>query len=307
MLRYAIQRFLWTIATLLGMSIVAFSLVAFAPGDPISAELRFLGVTAKPETVDGLRREFHLDAPLPERYVRWAARVMRLDLGRSIASGRPVAAELARALPVTVTLAVATLLLIGCIAIVAATVKSESLLKTATIVALSIPVYWLGLAALTIGLMWFQIPGLLDSDSWVNLGAAAALLAIAPGLTIGRILRERIAAELREDYVRFGFALGLSRAQMLFVDIGRAVAPVFITLLANAFGFLLGGSIVMERVFDRPGLGNLALQAIAARDYPVLQAYLMTAGVMFVAINAMADLLGAWADPRLRERSGDYA
>ena len=313
MVRYLIERLLWTTATLVGMSVVAFSLVALAPGDPISAELRFLGVPAKPETLEALRREYDLDAPLPERYVRWATRVVRLDLGRSIASGRPVAGELARALPSTLALAFVTLVLIIVISVLAASLVIipappwvDRLLQGATVAALSVPVYWVALAALTVGLLWLRVPGLLDSDSWANLGVASILLACAPGLSIGRIIRERVAAERSEDYVRFGTALSLSGRQILFTDIGRVVAPAFVTLLANSFGFLLGGSIVMERVFNRPGLGSLALQAIAARDYPVLQSYLLLSGTLFVFVNAVADLLSVWADPRLR-RVGDHA
>ena len=123
MMGYVARRMARTAVTLAGMSIVAFSLVALAPGDPISAELRFLGVPAKLETMEALRREYHLDAPLPERYGRWAVRVARLDFGRSIASGRPVAEELARALPSTLALAGGTLLLIVAIALLAASME----------------------------------------------------------------------------------------------------------------------------------------------------------------------------------------
>ncbi len=308
LIRYLFRRLARTAVTLAGMSIVAFSLVALAPGDPISAELRFLGVPGKAETVDALRREYQLDAPLPARYLRWAGRVGRLDLGRSIASGRAVVEELGRALPSTLALACGTLLFIVLIALSAATLEaygaarwSDRVMQAATVAALSVPVYWLALASLTAGLLWLRIPGLLDSESWVNLGVASMLLGVAPGLSIGRVLRERIAAERTEDYVRLAGALGQSRGRILFVDIGRVVAPSFFTMLANSFGMLLGGSIVMERVFDRPGLGSVALQAIAARDYPILQAYLLLAGVLFVGVNAAADLMGAWADPRLRQ------
>lgn len=311
LMQYLWKRALWMMVTITGMSVVAFSLVLFAPGDPINAELRFLGVPAKPETIAALRREYHLDAPMPERYVRWASRVMRFDFGRSIASGRPVRVEIGRALPSTLELAVTTLVLISALSLLLASTVLLSgaqwldrLLQGCLVAGLSIPLYWLALASLAAGLLWFRVPALLDSESWINLAASASLLAVAPSLSIARVLRERIAAERAEDYVRLGMALGLRRREILLSDIGRVIAPAYFTLLANAFGFLLGGSIVMERVFDRPGLGNLALQAIAARDYPVVQAYLLLAGLLFVVVNASADLLGAWADPRLRRRGG---
>jgi ABC-type dipeptide/oligopeptide/nickel transport system permease component len=254
-----------------------------------------------------LRREFHLDAPLVERYARWMWRLAHLDLGRSIASGRPVAVELVRAMPFTLSLASLALLLTIGISAGAAAVgtywhapRIARALRLLTIFTASIPVYWIALVTITVGLVWLQTPDLLDADSPVNLATASLLLALGPGLSIGRVLQQRVLGEQVEDYVRLAASIGLSRWRILREDIARAVAPSALTLWANSFGYLLGGSIAVERIFDRPGLGNLALQAVQARDYPVLQAYLLLAAVIFVVVNIFADLLAAWADPRMR-------
>ncbi|MBK9169020.1 MAG: ABC transporter permease [Bryobacterales bacterium] len=309
MIRYLLKRFLWMAATVLGMSLVAFFLVAFAPGDPIAAELRFLGVPSNPETIDALRREHDLDGPVIERYVRWLGRTIRLELGTSISNGRPVTEELARAAPSTLALAACALLLIvlgsltaGVAAVLFPRGAVPRILQALTVGVVSIPLYWLALTAIVVGTLTFGFTALMDPSSPANLALAAALLALGPGLGIGRTARQRIADERLEDYVRLAAAIGHSPGQILVRDIGRVVAPSLVTMWANSFGYLLGGSVVIERIFDRPGLGSLALQAIAARDYPVLQAYLMLAGVLFVAVNWAADGVSAWADPRLRRR-----
>jgi ABC-type dipeptide/oligopeptide/nickel transport system permease component len=191
-------------------------------------------------------------------------------------------------------------LLAGAAGTLAASPAIDRMLQVLTVGVLSIPLYWLALVVIAVGLLRMSIPGLLDAESTANLALAASLLALGPGLSTGRILRQRIAGERTEEYVRLGIALGVSGSRILREDIARVAAPALMTMWATSFGYLIGGSVVIERVFDRPGLGNLALQAIAARDYPVLQAYLLLAGTLFVAVNTTADLLSAWIDPRLR-------
>jgi peptide/nickel transport system permease protein len=309
MIRYLLHRLLWSAATLAGMSVVAFLLVALAPGDPVLAELRFLGVPAKPDTVAALREQFDLDAPLPERYLRWAGRLITLNLGNSIASGRPVVTELGQALPPTLTLASASLALIVLLSAVTGILASlypsgplARLLRGLTVGAVSVPLYWLALTAVFLGSVTFGISSFVDPSSFASLALAAALLAFGPGMSVSRIVQQRIDGERVEDYVRLAAATGRSPAAILFTDIAPVVGPTLITIWANSFGYLLGGSVVIERIFDRPGLGSLALQAVAARDYPVLQSYLVLAGVLFVGANWAADALSAWADPRLRRR-----
>jgi len=309
MIGYVLRKLLWSAGTLAGMSVVAFLLAALAPGDPVTAELRFLGVPADAETVDELRKEFGLDAPLPERYLRWAGRLVALDLGNSIANGRPVLDELGRALPPTLMLAALALAMIVILSLTAGALASlyprgalARFLTGLTVASVSIPLYWLALAAVFVGSITVGIASLLDPSSLGSLLLAAALLAFAPGMSVSRVVRQRVNDERLEDYVRMAAATGQSRAEILFREIGRVAAPAIITIWASSFGYLLGGAVVIERIFDRPGLGNLALQAVAARDYPVLQAYLMLAGILFVAANWTADILSAWADPRLRRR-----
>lgn len=309
MIRYLLRRLLWSLATLAGMSIVAFLLVALAPGDPVTAELRFLGVPADPSTVEALRKEFDLDAPMVERYFRWVGRLVTLNLGTSIATGRPVSDEVGRAVPPTLVLAVFSLLLIILLSSVTGVFASlyprgvvARFLQSLTIASVSIPLYWLALAAVFIGAVTFGISSFVDSSSFGSLALASALLAFGPGMSISRVVRQRIDDERVDDYVRLAAATGYSPAEILFREVGRVVAPSLVTIWANSFGYLLGGAIVIERIFDRPGLGGLALQAVAARDYPVLQAYLMLAGVLFVGVNWAADAMSAWADPRLRRR-----
>jgi ABC-type dipeptide/oligopeptide/nickel transport system permease component len=295
MTAYFLRRTVWSLATLLGISLAAFLLISVAPGDPITAELRSMGITAKPHTVDSLRREFGLDAPLPERYLRWLGRSARLDFGRSISTGRPVIEELRRAMGPTAVLTAQAMALIVVLSIglgfLASRFENAVIgmgLRVTAIVAVSVPIYWLAL--------------LLLAHAGSAQGLAAPLLALGPSLAISRVLKQRIDAERLEDYVRFAGTTGANPTTILFSEIARPVLPLLFTLWGNALGYLLGGSIVVERIFGISGLGSLALQAIAARDYPVLQSYLLLAGAVFVASNWLADLLSAWADPRLRYR-----
>jgi ABC-type dipeptide/oligopeptide/nickel transport system permease component len=161
-------------------------------------------------------------------------------------------------------------------------------LRISAVVAVSVPLYWLALLVLARA----------EASVWL----ASLLLAVSPSLAISRVLKQRIEAERSEDYVRFAVATGAGPTEILLREIARPVLPLLLTLWGNSLGSLLGKSIVVERIFGISGLGNLALQAIAARDYPVLQSYLLLAGSLFLASNWLADLLSAWADPRLRYR-----
>jgi ABC-type dipeptide/oligopeptide/nickel transport system permease component len=311
--RVFLSRILGSAATLLGMSMLAFLLVALAPGDPITAELRFMGVPANPATVDALRRQYDLDAPITHRYVRWIGRVVRLDLGTSIANGRPVTDELVRALPSTLALALLSLGFIVVLSLGAGAAASlrpggfgARILQALTVAVSSVPLYWLALAAVVVGSVTLGVTTVVSATWKENLLLPSMLLAMGPGLTVGRVVRQKIIDERLEDYVRLSAVVGQAPWRILVLEIGRVVVPSLASMWANSFGFLLGGSVVIERIFDRPGLGNLALQAIAARDYPVLQAYLMLAGLLFIAVNWTADLFSAWADPRLR-RGGIHA
>jgi len=169
-----------------------------------------------------------------------------------------------------------------------------------------VPLYWLALAAVVVGSVTLGVTTVVSATWKENLLLPAMLLALGPGLSIGRVVRQKIIDERLEDYVRLSAVVGQAPWRILVLEIGRVVVPSLASMWANSFGFLLGGSVVIERIFDRPGLGNLALQAIAARDYPVLQAYLMLAGLLFISVNRTADLFSAWVDPRLR-RGGIHA
>lgn len=312
MMRAIVSRLGWSLLTLVGMSLVAFALPLAAPGDPVMAQLRFLGVPAQPDTIERLRAEFALDAPWPQRYVQWLSRVVRADLGTSIATGRPVAHELAVATPQTMELAATALALTIAISLAAGVGAAQTrttfvaaLLHGATVVVGSMPVFLIGLVVLsTLGarLGWLSVIG----GGAAGTAIAAATLALAPGLAAGRLVRQRILDERREDHVRLAVVMGRTPVQVLWQDIAPAIAPAILAVWTTAYGALLGGSVVVERLFDRPGLGSLALHAIDARDYPVLQAYLLLSGAVFVAVSWAGDLLAAWLDPRLR-RTGIHA
>ena len=301
---------------------VVFALIHLAPGDPFGTALESGRVS--PEVRAEWRARYGLDRPLPEQYVRWIGSVARGELGWSFSRNRPVADALAAALPNTIALMGTALLLSVALGIAAALLQVSrrgSLVDRGSsavlLVFYSMPEFWLGLMLLLVfayELPLFPVSGVVDPvlhdymsgwgrfvDRVRHLALPALTLTLLLAAAIARHQRAALLDVARADFTRTARAKGLAPRMILVRHALRNSLGTTITLLGLMFPALLGGAVIVETVFAWPGMGSLATTAIAQRDYPLVTAIALVGAVMTVLGSLLADLLGALADPRLRD------
>ena len=334
MLTIILKRAATVVPTLIGVVIVTFLLTRVLPGDPA---VYFAGPTATPQSIAEVRKTLGLDQPLPEQFLRYVDDLAHGNLGNSLATGRPVLAEITSRLPASAELTLFGLLIAMAIAIplgILAAVKQGSWIDhTCRIVAtagVSLPVFFTGLLLVYVfyfRLGWAPAPlGRLDVfydappnvtgfyliDSLIagnfELFRASLGQLILPGLTlaifslapIARMTRAAMLAVLASDYIRTARACGLSSYTVVVTYAFRnAMLPV-ITTLGMVFSFLLGANVLVEKVFAWPGIGSFAVEALIASDYAPVQGFVLTMAVMYVALNLLIDVLYGIVDPRVR-------
>ncbi len=309
MIKYLLIRMASALPTLLGMTIVAFAIVSLAPGDPIEQELRAMGIVPTVEDLNALRAKYGLDKPFIYRYLDWMSRAVQFDFGTSIATGRTVINEISLHFPATFTLAISALfgtilisLTLG-IAAVASNQNTASFLRALTVVLVSIPSFWLALILIYIFVFYFGWARLVGDGSLRDLVLPVITLSLGSGAALGRVVYERIRAEMCEDYVRLAIAKGVSPAKILLRHITPRIIGPLATAWTNALGGLLGGAVIVESIFGWPGLGQLILQAISQRDFPIIQAYLVFMGLGFFITSLIADIIVIITDPQLRRKN----
>lgn len=312
MLRIVLIRIASLLPILVGISVVTFSLIRLVPGDPVIA---LLGLEADEATLQALRSQLALDRPLVVQYFAWAGRILTGDFGRSIQGGRDVMSMLLGALGPTALLSLAALavsLLISIPAgIIAATRRNSLSDYVASFVALcglSMPSFWLGIL-LIMGLS-IAVP-IFPASGYVSPGADLVAFfrhLVLPAITLGaalaaatmRMTRATMLEVLRADYVRTARAKGLRERDVVWRHgLSNARIPI-VTLLGIQLGQLLGGVVITETVFSWPGIGKLTVDAIFARDYPVVQGAVLVTATLFVLINLATDLIYTALDPRVR-------
>jgi len=292
---------------LLAMSMLAFALVAAAPGDPVVAEAMRQGLALTPDNEAALRQALGLDGSLPERYLRWLGAALHGDFGLSIASGRAVHEEIAGHAWATLMLALAAFALAvpmataaGLAAAVARSAWAGMAWRLLTVLLVALPGYWLALIALYLAAVHWGIAQVVSDGELRQLWLPALVLALGLAAPASRLVRERALQVMSEDPFRLALAQGLPPRQLLLTRVLPGTLVPVVTFWAQGFGALLGGAVVIEIIFGWPGLGRLVLQSIQERDLPVLQAYLLLMGVVYVAVNLAADLIAAGLDPRMR-------
>ena len=312
MLRYIVRRLLYAMPILLGVSLLVFFLAHAAPGD--IADL-LIPPEASQEVADQLRSSLGLDRSLGVQYLLWLKRILRGDLGVSIFNNQPIGPELLDALRNTLHIAIPAILLgassgilLGAAAAFRRGTKQDKLLSFLAITGVSLPHYWGGItlvAVFAVILGWLPAQGMGPPGWPVTWEQARFLilpvitLSLIPMGVIARMVRASVLDVLNRDFVEALHAKGLTRRRVL-VHIAKNAAPSVIALLGLQFGYLLGGSILVETVFNWPGSGNLLNLAIFRRDVPVMQATILVIAVIFVAINIVVDIIHALIDPRLR-------
>ncbi|WP_239520237.1 ABC transporter permease [Blastococcus saxobsidens] len=297
---------------LAGVSVIVFALVHLVPGDPVRLAL---GTRFSQESYDALRERSGLDQPLVEQFFGWAGRALTGDLGVSFRSGETVTSQIAERLPATLTLAFASILVALLIAIPLGTVSAlrpRSVIdRVATVISqfgISVPDFWMGIVLILVfagTLGWLPSGGYVpiseDPGAWFSrLLMPALVTGVVSGSVITRFVRSSVLEALGSDHVRTAQAKGLPTRQVFTWHVLRNALLPLVTVTGVQLAYLLSGVVVVEIVFSWPGLGQLALQAVQARDYPVLQGAILLFALVFLVINLVVDLLYTAIDPRIR-------
>lgn len=305
--RYLLNRVGGAVLVLGGVSVLTYALVLLTPGDPAVAALtEQLGHQPSKEAVAQFRATHGLDQPLPVQYVNWLADVIRGDLGTSYASGRSVRSMIVQRLPNTVELAVASMVVAVGIAIptgVASAVKPgstvDSVARIGALLGVSMPNFWLGYLLIIGGALWLDVFPVAGAGGLDHLVLPAVTLGSGMAAVIARLVRTSMLDTLDSAYVQTARSKGLRERIVVYKHALRnALVPV-VTIVGLQFGYVLNGAVVVEVVFQRPGLGTLLVDAIFARDYPVIQGVTLLVGVVFVLVNLLVDLTYDQLDPRI--------
>ncbi len=315
MLVYVLKRLFYTLPVAFGVSVVCFLLVHIAPGDPLTS---VLPPDASAQLQADMRKIYGFDRPLIVQYGLWVLKTLQGDLGVSIATGRPVAAELRLALGNTLMLAVlATLIgfVLGCLfGFVAGYFRDSWLDKLASfvsIIGVSVPHYWLGMVLViifSVQLNWLPATGAGPGGSadwawdWVHIRhliLPAVTMSVIPMGIVARTVRALVADILSQEFITGQRAKGLLDSGV-FRHVVKNAAPTALAVMGLQLGYLLGGSILIETVFSWPGTGFLLGQAIFQRDLPLLQGTILVQAMFVVALNLLDDVVQTMLDPRVQ-------
>ena len=309
MLRFLGLRLIHTLPVIVGITLAAFVLIHAVPGDPIRI---MLGGKAPQARIDQVERELGVDRPLPEQYIDFVVGIPQGDLGESIILRRPVSSVIGERLgPSVLLLAYATLIAIA-IALplgIASAVRrnriADHLIRLLTLVAFAMPPFWLGLILirnLSLNLGAFPVAGYGSGfvDNVHHLTLPALMIGLFLAAMLIRSLRSSLIEVFAADYIEAARARGLSESRIVLKHALRNSLITTITVLAVNLGWLISSAVVIERVFDIPGLGHLLVESIFTRDFPTIQALTLVFGLLVIAINLLSDFAYAAVDPRVR-------
>ncbi|MDH5300112.1 MAG: ABC transporter permease [Gammaproteobacteria bacterium] len=309
MLNYIVSRLLSALVVVLGVVCIVFFLIHLVPGDPVEM---MLGESARPADREALRAALGLDKPLMVQFWDYLRGLAQFNLGESLHFRRPITELLAERIPATAQLAVISLIIAIAFAlplgVLAATHKGklgDHLAMGFSLSGVSIPNFWMGpilIMIFSIWLGWLPVSG---KDGWESIVLPAFTLGTALAAILARMMRSTLLEVLGEDYIRTARAKGLSETLVVYRHgVRNALLPV-ITLVGLQLGTLLGGAVITETVFSWPGVGQLTIEAIQRRDYPVVQACVLLISLAYVVVNILTDIVYAWVDPRIRLGEGE--
>jgi glutathione transport system permease protein len=304
MLNYFLKRLLGLIPTLLIVAVLVFLFVHMLPGDPARLAA---GPDASPETVALVRADLGLDKPLPQQFLNFFTNMLQGDFGRSLRSKRPVSTEIAERFMPTLLLTLTSMawavvfgMAIGITSAVYRNRWPDRLGMTLAVSGISFPAFALGMLLMqifSVQLGWLPTVG---ADSWRHYILPSITLGAAVAAVMARFTRASFVEVIQEDFVRTARAKGVSEKWVVLKHCLRnALIPV-VTMMGLQFGFLLGGSIVVEAVFNWPGLGRLLVDAVDMRDYPIIQTLVLLFSLEFILINLVVDVLYGFINPTIR-------
>ncbi|WP_426333895.1 nickel ABC transporter permease [Paenibacillus silvae] len=305
--RYIIKRLLQLVAVLFGITFLTFLLTYLSPGDPARLMLMSTGVTPSDELVRQVRSELGLDQPFLVRYGTWLAQVVTGDFGTSYKYGRPVLDVLMARLPATLWLTGSAMLLVilisfplGILAAVHQNRLLDAVIRLFSFAGLSMPGFWLGMLLMLVFGVQLKLLPVMGSSGWTSLILPAVTLAIPLIAQYSRQIRVVLLEETSQNYVVGARARGVKESIIMWRHIlPNAMLPI-VTLLGMTTGALLGGAAIVESLFVWPGVGQMAVDAIFTRDYPLIQGYVMWMAIIYVTLNLLVDLWTHLRDPRIQ-------
>lgn len=304
------RRILHMLVTLWVASLLVWSLLALAPGDPARRVLNGRGVVDPTDAqLAAERLALGLDRPAWERYLDWLGGAVRGDFGQSWRTGRPISDELAVYLPATINLTLAALLIalavalpLGLLGAATAGRWPDAVIRVVTLVMVSTPAFVIGVVLLYVVVLRWGAGNVVADGTWSNAWLPAITLAAWPAASWARILRAGLLESMSATYLHVSEARGAGRLRLLVTHALPNASVPFLAVFGVSVGWLLAGAPVVETVFTWPGIGRYTVESIIARDVPVVQAFTMLAVLLFVLSSLAVDLLSTAIDPRLRER-----
>ena len=310
---YVLKRILAVVPVLLGLTVIVFLIMALIPGDPATA---ILGSFATPENVARLNRDLGLDQPPVRRYLIWLGNLLQGDLGRSYSLDRPVLDEVRERFSATLVLAGAAFvlctlwgLLIGIWTAARQYGWTDRILTFVVLIGISVPSFWLGLLLIllfAVDLRWLPASGMYAiygggdlPDLLRHLVLPAFTLSVVATGVIARLTRSAMLEVLRQDFIRTARAKGVSETRVLYVHAFKAALVSVVPVLGVQAGFVLGGAVYIETVFQWPGVGRMLVQAISTRDVLLVQGGVVFVAAAYVLFNLLVDLAQSWLDPRI--------
>lgn len=311
---YIAKRLIAAIPVLFGLTIIVFLIMAMIPGDPATA---ILGSYATPENVARLNRDLGLDKSLPEQYFIWLGNLFRGDLGRSYTLNRPVLDEVLERFSATLILAGTSLILcsiFGLLAGIASAVRqygwTDKIVTLLVLIGISTPSFWLGLLLIlgfAVNLRLFPVSGMYAIygggdllDLLHHLALPALTLSVVATGVIARLTRTAMLEVLRQDYIRTARAKGLTERRVIFRHAFKSALVSVIPVIGIQAGFVIGGAVYIETVFQWPGIGSMLVKAISTRDLLLVQGGVLVVAAAYVLFNLAADVVQTLLDPRLR-------
>jgi peptide/nickel transport system permease protein len=310
---YLLKRLFSVIPVLIGLSLIVFLILALIPGNPAQA---LLGAWATPENVARINKELGLDKPLYQQYFIWIGNMLHGDFGRSYVLNRPVIDEVLDRLGATLILGGTALLISSVFGLLAGVISAvrqfgwaDRTITLLVLLGISLPSFWIGLLMImvfAVQLQWFPASGMYAIwggggllDLLHHLAMPAITLALVATGVIARLTRTAMLEVLRQDYIRTARAKGLSERKVIWRHAFRAALVAVIPVIGIQAGFVLGGAVYIETVFQWPGLGAMLVKAVATRDLLLVQGGVLVAAAAYVLINLCADILQSLLDPRL--------
>lgn len=312
MLSYFLRRLLMALPVLLVVALSVFLLLRLSPGDPATI---IAGDMANPEQVANIRHALGLDQPIHSQFLIWMGNLLQGDFGTSLISQTPVSSMITQRLEPTISLAIAAILITVLVAVPLGVIAAwrqgswiDNVVMSTSVIGFSVPVFVIGyllIQVFAIELRWLPVQGFRSMDQGV---AEYLRRLVLPALTlssvyialIARMTRASMLEVLQEDYIRTARAKGLSQRVVLFRHALRNAGVPILTVIGAGFTLMVSGVVVTESVFNIPGLGRLIVDAVLARDYPVIQALILLTAGLYVVINLLIDLSYAITDPRIR-------